>query len=293
MPRTVRALAAAAATLLVAAAAATVPRAAAHPNCLADVIAADGLELKHLERRADWSYEGKTGPENWGQFSATCATGSLQSPINFEGDDLTITDANSNPNVKAWKAVASDPVQFINNGHTVQVQLASAQAAGNRTYTLQQVHFHTPSEHHVKEKHSPLEAHFVHSDGSNLNVIGIFFEIGDASPFLAQLVGNIPAKANDSTSIANLDLSSIIAHISKSSFWTYTGSLTTPPCTEGVLWVVAKQPLTLSQAQYDALHKVMPVQRAHHPGERIGRGPRRQQRRALFWWREQGRVLWR
>ncbi|KAI9365546.1 alpha carbonic anhydrase [Zopfochytrium polystomum] len=242
-------------------AAAAMPRASGHPNCLADVISAEGLELDHLERRADWSYEGKSGPENWGQFSATCAMGSQQSPINFDGDELTITDGSSNPNVKAWKAVASAPVQFVNNGHTVQLQLAplmqSTVQAKNKTYTLRQVHFHAPSEHHVSERDYPLEAHFVHSDGSNLNVIGLFFEIGEPSPFLAQLVGSIPVKENATASIARLDLSSVISHISTSSFWSYTGSLTTPPCSEGVLWVVAKQALTVSPAQYDALRRVM------------------------------------
>ncbi|ORY42184.1 carbonic anhydrase, partial [Rhizoclosmatium globosum] len=128
------------------------------------------------------------------------------------------------------------------------------------TYQVQQVHFHSPSEHHVDEKYYPLEAHFVHTSvDSKLNVIGLFFEIGPQdNPWIAQFVDTLPTSTTASTKLQGLDMSSIITAIAEADFFSYTGSLTTPPCTEGVLWLVARQPLKISQAQWDKLTKVMP-----------------------------------
>ncbi|KAJ3021719.1 UNVERIFIED_CONTAM: hypothetical protein HDU68_009499 [Siphonaria sp. JEL0065] len=196
-------------------------RDAGHQNCLADVIHARGIEMKGLERRASWSYEGKSGVSHWGEFGTTCEKGEYQSPINFE-------------------ALLSHEVNGID-------------------YAVQQVHFHSPSEHHVDEKYFPLEAHFVHASADGkLNVIGVFFEIGTENPWIAQFVDNIPLTTNATTQIPSLDLSSIISALGASKFYSYSGSLTTPPCTEGVLWLVAQEPLKISKPQLDKLRKAMP-----------------------------------
>ncbi|ORY42182.1 carbonic anhydrase [Rhizoclosmatium globosum] len=236
-------------------------------NCLADVIIARGIEMKELEvrlpfeRRASWSYEGETGVSHWGDFGTTCLTGKYQSPINFEGEELA---TEKKPNLE-WSNYANK-FEFLNNGHTVQLQLKQSSPSlltheiDGIDYTVQQVHFHSPSEHHVEEKYFPLEAHFVHASAdSKLNVIGLFFEIGPQdNPWISQFIDNIPTKTNATTTVASLDMTSIIASIADSHFFSYTGSLTTPPCTEGVLWLVAKEPLKISQAQLDKFTKVMP-----------------------------------
>ncbi|KAI9353841.1 alpha carbonic anhydrase [Obelidium mucronatum] len=229
-------------------------------NCLSDVIAARGLEQPHLERRASWSYEGESGVDHWGKFNTVCESGEYQSPINFHGEDFLIKQK---PKLD-WASLTK-PFEFLNNGHTLQLQLKqsaptlSSHQVNNLDYIVQQVHFHSPSEHHVDEKYYELEAHFVHASADGkLNVIGLFFEIGDENPWIKQFVDTIPSVDNSTTSIPSLDMTSVIKAIGDAEFFSYTGSLTTPPCTEGVLWVVARQPLSISQEQLDKLRKVMP-----------------------------------
>ncbi|ORY42181.1 carbonic anhydrase [Rhizoclosmatium globosum] len=237
-------------------------------NCMGDVIRARGLEIKSLEskRRASWSYEGETGVSKWGEYSTTCITGEYQSPINFEGETFAI---DKKPTLE-WTNF-TNKFDFFNNGHTVQLELKQSQPnlltheIDKRDYTVQQVHFHSPSEHHVDDKYQPfsdfpLEAHFVHvSADKKLNVIGLFFEIGpEDNPWIRQFVDLLPEKENTTTKIASLDMTSIITQISNARFFSYTGSLTTPPCTEGVLWLVAREPLKVSLAQLNKLTKVMP-----------------------------------
>ncbi|KAI9353890.1 alpha carbonic anhydrase [Obelidium mucronatum] len=252
-----------------------VKRDSSHQNCLADVITERGIEIKNLERRSSWSYEGKSGVSHWGEFSTTCEKGEYQSPINFEGEELLV---GKKPSL-SWASLTT-PFEFLNNGHTVQLQLKQSTPAllsheiNGIDYTVQQVHFHSPSEHHVDEKYFPLEAHFVHaSTDGKLNVIGVFFEIGAENPWINQFVNNIPQTANSTTTIPSLDLTSIISALGSSKFYSYTGSLTTPPCTEGVLWLVAQEPLKVSQAQLDKLTKVMPFNsrttQANKSGEKV------------------------
>ncbi|KAJ3006300.1 UNVERIFIED_CONTAM: hypothetical protein HDU68_004161 [Siphonaria sp. JEL0065] len=230
------------------------------PNCLADIITSRGLERRDMERRASWSYEGETSDDNWEKFSTTCQAGKYQSPINFEGTELIIKEK---PTL-FWSNL-SKPFEFLNNGHTVQLQLKQSSPElislqpNGLNYTVQQVHFHSPSEHHIEEKYFPIEAHFVHATPEGkLNVIGIIFQIGDENPWLKQFVDNIPQKENSTTTVSSLDMSSIISFLKDTSFYSYSGSLTTPPCTESVLWLVATKHQTISQAQLDKFTKVMP-----------------------------------
>ncbi|KAJ3012110.1 UNVERIFIED_CONTAM: hypothetical protein HDU68_001365 [Siphonaria sp. JEL0065] len=230
------------------------------PNCLADIIIARGVEMPHLERRSSFSYEGGTGVSHWGQFSATCAKGEFQSPVNFAGEKFLIEGKPS----LSWASL-NTPFEFLNNGHTLQLQLKQSTPAllsheiNGIDYTVQQVHFHSPSEHHVEEKYFPLEAHFVHASADGkLNVIGLFFEIGNDNPWFEQFINNIPTNTNQTTKIPKLNMTPIIKAIGESEFFSYTGSLTTPPCTEGVLWLVAREPLQISQDQLEKITKVMP-----------------------------------
>ncbi|KAJ3046903.1 hypothetical protein HDU99_009647, partial [Rhizoclosmatium hyalinum] len=193
-------------------------RAPAPPNCLADVIVARGIENPSLERRASWSYEGETGVSHWGDFNTVCEKGEYQSPVNFEGDKFATS---KKPSLN-WTSLTK-PFDFINNGHTIQLQLKESMPSllSNQidgiTYQAQQVHFHSPSEHHVDEKYYPLEAHFVHTSAdSKLNVIGLFFEIGPQdNPWIAQFVDTLPTSTTASTKLQGLDMSSIITAIAE------------------------------------------------------------------------------
>ncbi|KAI9353891.1 alpha carbonic anhydrase [Obelidium mucronatum] len=248
--------------LAAAALAAPISDAEIEQNCLADIIVERGVEMRHLERRSagSFSYEGETGVSHWGQFSTTCEKGEFQSPINFAGEKFLIE---GKPEL-TWASLTK-PFEFLNNGHTLQLQLKQSTPAllsheiNGLDYTVQQVHFHSPSEHHIEEKYFPLEAHFVHAtaDGK-LNVIGLFFEIGDENPWFEQFIDNIPTATNQTTKVNRLNMNPIISAIEDSEFFSYTGSLTTPPCTEGVLWLVAREPLSISQDQLEKLTKVMP-----------------------------------
>ncbi|KAJ3319097.1 hypothetical protein HDU76_000653 [Blyttiomyces sp. JEL0837] len=237
-------------------------------NCLADVIDATGAELKHLERsvkRDGFTYEGETGPGNWGEIAKVCEVGNNQSPIDFEGTSLLLPPTKK-PLVTKWPKTLPPlpPVTFINNGHTIQLNYqasgvkASTVQTNNLTYNLVQQHFHSPSEHHVDGKYYPLEAHFVHSTAAgNLSVIGIFFDLGEADPYIASFLKWVPRRANTKTTARAVNLAPIQQFIQTTQFFEYSGSLTTPPCSEGVLWLVAKTPLTISLEQYKALRAAM------------------------------------
>ncbi|KAJ3016597.1 UNVERIFIED_CONTAM: hypothetical protein HDU68_012120 [Siphonaria sp. JEL0065] len=233
-------------------------------NCLADIIVARGLEQPHLERRTSWSYEGENGASHWGQFNTVCEAGEFQSPINFEGEKFAIK---LKPKL-SWASLTK-PFNVLNNGHTIQLQLKestptlSSKQVNNLDYIVQQVHFHSPSEHHIDEKYFDLEAHFVHaSTDGKLSVIGLLFEAGNSKKFenkwIKQFENKLPSTTNSTKPLSKLDMSPIIKALKYAEFFSYTGSLTTPPCTEGVLWLVAKEPLKISLRQLDKLRNSMP-----------------------------------
>lgn len=245
-----------------------------HVNCLADVIQSNGLERRELERRASpsWGYEGDhNGPADWGKLAGytTCATGGLQTPINL-GDSYLVPNSMGHP-VAQWPKTAY-AVPVIHNGHTIQLNFQAGGTNGTTNqingvqYTLIQQHFHSPSEHHVDEKYYPLEAHFVHkaNDGS-LNVIGVFFDVDEndvPDTYLASILANPPTKSTDgtttTTTLKMISLQAIAKHIESSDFYRYKGSLTTPPCSEGVYWMVAKNVMTMSTAQFKIMSSLMP-----------------------------------
>ncbi|KAI9202183.1 carbonate dehydratase [Polychytrium aggregatum] len=228
-------------------------------NCLADVIAHQYLH----KRSGTWSYEGKTGSAHWGELDpsfATCSAGKNQSPINLEDEQLY---DQSRPSF-GW-ASSVQKASFVNNGHTIQVNIpagSTIKLASNQTYQLKQFHFHSPSEHHKHEKYYPLEVHFVHATSDlppKLAVVGVFFELGSQpNAFLDQLVRYIPKQANGNNTIPSLRLDLMKNRIEYDHYWTYSGSLTTPPCTEGVAWNVMDQPLSITPAQLKAFTDAMP-----------------------------------
>lgn len=197
-----------------------------------------------------WSYEGEEGPDYWGTLStayATCQTGAQQSPIDIPAS-ATVTPASG-----LALAYQESGLKLVNNGHTVQanVDAGSTLTLKGKTYELKQFHFHAPSEHKINGKAFAMEMHLVHqaSDGS-LAVVGVLFEEGTENAFLKSFWSRLPAKgAPDVTADARQRVESALP-ADRSSF-SYAGSLTTPPCTEGVSWVVLKTPVTASKEQLE------------------------------------------
>jgi len=202
-----------------------------------------------------WEYEGNTdGPGQWGQLDdrfAACSTGKAQSPI-----DLKSPVEASLTNIKFdYKPSA---LNIFNNGHTVQVNYdAGSSITFNETkFDLLQFHFHHPSEHTLDGKAFAMELHFVHkSAAGNLAVVGVMITEGKENEALKSVFDNLPTTKGDPQPTQLMtDAGKIIPH--NAGYYTYSGSLTTPPCTEGVRWLVLNQPIELSAAQIEAFGKI-------------------------------------
>ena len=196
------------------------------------------------EQQPHWSYNGKEGPEHWAQLNPgyeTCALGHAQSPI-----DISHTTRASLPRI-AFDYKAS-PAEVVNNGHTVQVNLTNAGGIeiDGKPYRLVQFHFHTPSEEHIAGKGFPMVAHFVHqaADG-RLAVVAVLFKEGEKNQALASVFDAMPPKAGDKVELANSFAPQTVLP-QQQGYYAFAGSLTTPPCREGVQWRVLTQPVELS-----------------------------------------------
>ncbi len=194
-----------------------------------------------------WSYEGEGSPANWAKLRpdyATCATGRRQSPIDIrEGIKVDLEPI----------AVDYKPSQFriVDNGHTIEVSVGEGNtiAVMGRTYRLLQFHFHRPSEERVNGKSFDMVVHFVHQDEvGRLAVMAVLLEKGSEHPLIQTLWNNMPLEVDQEVapSVA-IDLNTLLPK--DRAYYTYMGSLTTPPCTEDVLWMVFRQPMELSAEQ--------------------------------------------
>jgi carbonic anhydrase len=196
-----------------------------------------------------WSYEGDHGPTHWGGM---CSSGKNQSPVDLR-DALTAKLA---PLSFKYESLAQD---VFNNGHTVQVTYApgSTLTLDSHAYQLKQFHFHAPSENLLDGKHFPLEAHFVHADADgNLAVVAVFFENGAANAALDKLGKDLPLRAGDKHDLA-VKIAAAELMPKARDYYRFSGSLTTPPCSEGVNWLVLKHPVTASEKQIEQLHAAM------------------------------------
>ncbi len=209
------------------------------------------LALVGTAQAENWGYEGNHGPEHWGEFASECAQGKNQSPIDIQSAvEAELAKLELDYNGKA--------ISLTNNGHTLQASLEGDNnlLVDGKSFNLKQFHFHTPSENHVDGKSYPLEAHYVHADEQgNLAVVAVFFEEGDANPALTNLLETVPEKDNNVTISAPFDASALIP--SDKDYYRFNGSLTTPPCSEGVRWLVIKDPQTISAEQIKKFENVM------------------------------------
>lgn len=205
---------------------------------------------------AHWSYGGDGGPEHWADLSEAnfaCKVGGQQSPIDISA---TVPAGLAAP-VRGWKPVLGGTV--VNNGHTIQVDLAGGGGItlDGVAYTLKQFHFHHPSEHTIDGRSFPLEVHLVHAaaDG-RLAVVGVMFEEGAANPTLDPVWATAPAREGKAAVAFSIDPGKLVPEAPAA--FRYEGSLTTPPCSETVRWTVVAKPLTISRAQVSAFAALFP-----------------------------------
>jgi carbonic anhydrase len=229
------------------------------PLCAAEVLAAEG---------AHWSYSGKTGPEHWGGVdpaSKVCAIGTQQSPL-----DIGRTIKAELPKLEIdWRG---KPDTIVNNGHTIQVNFSGGTlSAGPSTYTLLQVHFHHPSEHLIEGKRFPMEAHFVHRAASgSLGVVGVMLTPGKSNAGFERIIATMPAKAGPAVKAdSTIDASALLP--ATRSYYRYSGSLTTPPCSEVVDWMLFTAPVEVAEADIGRFAKLyaMNARPAQKPDRRF------------------------
>ncbi|MDO9392411.1 MAG: carbonic anhydrase family protein [Methylotenera sp.] len=210
---------------------------------------------KSSEHKPHWTYAGKEGPESWGKLSPefiTCDVGRNQSPINIE----ETARASLKPLKAIQKFAAKD---IVNNGHTVQINFKEGNmlALDNAAFQMKQVHFHSPSENTIRGKSFPLEAHFVHADSKgNLAVIGVMYTEGKANVALAKLWEQLPNEAGEPVELKNRVIPSDLIPENRG-YYRFSGSLTTPPCSEGVRWLLIKTPSTASKEQIEAFKRAV------------------------------------
>jgi carbonic anhydrase len=203
-----------------------------------------------------WTYEGEAGPEHWGEISdkfSLCKTGHMQSPIDLGGADVSAR-------FSIQAAYRPGTLSVVNNGHTVQVVFpaGSTLISGIARYKLVQMHFHTPSEETVYGIHYPMVAHFVHVDyAGNYAVLGVLFEEGAPNPELEKIIRAAPRIAGEPRNFEGVNFDPAKLLPANLGVWRYEGSLTTPPCTEGVRWHVARQTVKAGSGQIAALHAII------------------------------------
>lgn len=209
---------------------------------------------------AHWSYSGEEGPENWAKLTpeyGACA-GKNQSPIDLTGfieADLKRLKVNYHANGN----------EIVNNGHTVQVNFGAGSwiTLNDVRYDLKQFHFHAPSENLIEGKSFPMEGHLVHADkDGNLAVVAVMYVEGKENRVLAKAWPQMPKNAGDKAALAApLNPRGLLPD--NQDYYRFNGSLTTPPCTEGVRWLVMKAPVSASKEQIEEFAHVM-----HHPNNR-------------------------
>ncbi len=201
-----------------------------------------------------WTYEGEEGPAHWGEINPDyelCSLGEAQSPIDIaDAQTLNLTDIAFNYTASA--------LNIFNNGHTIQVQYdeGSSIVYNEIQYNLIQFHFHTPSEHTVNGESFEMELHFVHQDANgSLAVVGVLLREGAENPAYAELFAHLPATEGEpEPTELTIDAASLLP--AETSYFTYGGSLTTPPCSQGVRWLVLTTPVEISAEQIEAFRAI-------------------------------------
>jgi carbonic anhydrase len=218
------------------------------------------LNSAYADSSAHWSYQGEGGPANWAALSAefSACEGKNQSPINLTGfieAELKAIRFNYHPG----------GTEILNNGHTVQVNFepGSSIELDQVEYALKQFHFHAPSENQLDGKSYPMEGHLVHADkNGNLAVISVMFTEGKDNKVITEAWAKLPQHSGEKNLLPSpLSAEGILP--SNRDYYRFNGSLTTPPCTEGVRWLVMKDAVAVSKQQIGAFSQAL-----EHPNNR-------------------------
>ncbi len=236
-----------------------------HPMQMFGLAAAAGSFLSspllHAEGKHHWTYSGDTGPAKWAalesEYSA-CGLGKLQSPIDIRDGVAKKADL---------PAIAFDykpsPLEIVDNGHTIQVNYAPGSfiTVEGRRYELVQFHFHKPSEEKINGKSADMVAHLVHKNADGkLAVVAVLLNTGQSNKLVETLWKNLPRQKEKENAVEAVQVNAADLLPSKTgAYYTFTGSLTTPPCSEGVTWFVLKSPTSVSKSEVARFAKLYPM----------------------------------
>lgn len=235
--------------------------------CLSDIKLPNiKLPEKETEDLIEWSYTGPGNPGHWGELDSTyveCSTGQKQSPINMVTEKIKSTDKRNEKVVPIEFYLQPMEVGFINNGHTIQItgiNSHNTMTVDGKSYRFKQIHFHHPGEHQFNLSAYPIEIHFVHQtdDGSEYAVLAVMVKPGKENLELKKLWDIFPdVKTDTQIKVASqIDPRELLPNNIRS--YRYNGSLTTPPCSEKVHWVILKKAVEWSQEQIDLFAKAFP-----------------------------------
>ena len=224
-------------------------------NVVLVIFLGTSLGFAQEHKSAHWSYDGNEGPSHWGDLQpefAACKSGHHQSPIDIR-----------NPQKAELSPIRFDyhpsPLHIIDNGHTIMINYAAGSSirVGDKQYTLKQFHFHRPSEEKINGKPYEMVVHLVHSDQEgNLAVVAILFESGKDNPLIQELWNDVPKEKEKEKRLDTVTINAADLLPTETGYYTFSGSLTTPPCSENVTWFVLKRPVTVTKKEIEQFAKL-------------------------------------
>lgn len=243
-------------------------------------------DVNDAATKIKWGYEGKTGPQHWGQLDsafAVCANGQAQSPINITKETIAKNTSLTLHYKAAPMLIVDDGLTelmigktqtIFNDGHAIQLNFAQDAEEkityNDKSYWLVQFHIHTPSENKWQGQSFPMEIHFVHQgEDGTLAVIGVFVRNGKENPVFKKIVAHLPKREGDIMTVKGENINPADLIPVRQDYYSFAGSLTTPPCLEGVQWLVMAEPITASAVQIAKLKRAIngenarPVQALH------------------------------
>jgi len=205
-----------------------------------------------------WGYSGADGPSHWGDLDpsfANCKTGKRQSPIDIKGAKKDATLAPLQIDYQP------SPLKIVDNGHTIKIDYAagSSVTVGGKTYPLTQFHFHKPSEEEIAGKKYAMVIHLVHELPDGAVVVALLVKSGGENPLIQTLWANLPKTEGKENEVAGVTINAADLLPADRNYYNFDGSLTIPPCGEGVNWFVMKTPIEMSAAQIAVFAKHYPM----------------------------------
>lgn len=220
----------------------------------------ENKSFESVAHEEHWSYEGESSPEHWAEIEKNSDCGGMyQSPINILENNTVALKNTTELEVYYHSETLLHMVE--NNGHSIQFEFSPGDSIRykGKMYYLKQIHFHEPSEHKINGLIYPIETHLVHiSKDDSITVLGLMGIEGKESQLFELFRSFLPLKIGDSKEISEkIDLTGLL--LEDQSYFSYNGSLTTPPCTENVNWIIFKEPVVLSLEEVLAIRENMPV----------------------------------